>query len=142
MLLKDGVMDSIAERQHSHRSHTRSVSPVRQRSGNRDKYRDRSPSRRHHHHHYRSSRSPAHEYKHGDKHRERKHHHHRERKELSPVSNAPPVLPYNARQLSKRDLSLLRPMFAMYLDIQKGLVIEDMDEQEVMGRWKSFIKKW
>ncbi|EEA27135.1 conserved hypothetical protein [Talaromyces marneffei ATCC 18224] len=33
-------------------------------------------------------------------------------------------------------------MFAMYLDIQKGLVIEDMDAQEVMGRWKSFIKKW
>lgn len=30
----------------------------------------------------------------------------------------------------------------MYLDIQKGLVIEDMDEHEVMGRWKSFIKKW
>lgn len=30
----------------------------------------------------------------------------------------------------------------MYLDIQKGLVIEDMDEQEVLGRWKSFIKKW
>ncbi|PCH06510.1 Hypothetical protein PENO1_016790 [Penicillium occitanis (nom. inval.)] len=115
--------ERIAERQRGYRSHTR----------------DRSSSRRHHH---RSSRSPAHDSKHGDKYRERKRHHHRERKELSPVSAAPPVLPFNARQLSKRDLSQLEPMFAMYLDIQKGLVLEDMDEQEVMGRWKSFIKKW
>jgi hypothetical protein len=128
----------IAERQHDHKSHTRSMSPAKPGSSNRDKYRDRSPSRRHH----RSSRSPAHDSKHGDKHRERKRHHNRERRELSPVSAAPPVLPYNARQLSKRDLSQLEPMFAMYLDIQKGLVIEDMDEPEVMGRWKSFIKKW
>lgn len=131
--------ERIAERQYGHRSHTRSVSPARLGSSNRNRYRDRSPNRRHHH---RSSRSPAHDSKHGDKNRERKRYHHRERKELSPVSAAPVVLPYNARHLSKFDLSLLEPMFAMYLDIQKGLVIEDMDEQEVMGRWKSFIKKW
>lgn len=131
--------ERIAERQHGHRSHTRSVSPERPGFSDRNRYKDRSPDRRHHH---RSSRSPLHDSKHGDKHRERKRHHHRERRELSPVSAAPPVLPYNARQLSKSDLSQLKPMFAMYLDIQKGLVIEDMDEQEIMGRWKSFIKKW
>ncbi|KAJ6115762.1 hypothetical protein N7523_006179 [Penicillium sp. IBT 18751x] len=33
-------------------------------------------------------------------------------------------------------------MFAMYLDIQKGHYIEDMEEDEVKGRWKSFIRKW
>lgn len=33
-------------------------------------------------------------------------------------------------------------MFAMYLDIQKGKWIDDMDEEEVKGRWKSFVRKW
>jgi hypothetical protein len=33
-------------------------------------------------------------------------------------------------------------MFALYLDIQKGKVIDDLDEAEVKGRWKSFIGKW
>jgi len=30
-------------------------------------------------------------------------------------------------------------MFATYLDIQKQKILEDMDEIEVRGRWKSFI---
>jgi len=30
-------------------------------------------------------------------------------------------------------------MFALYLDIQKGKILEDLDEVEVKGRWKSFI---
>lgn len=30
----------------------------------------------------------------------------------------------------------------MYLDIQKGILIEDLSEEEVKGRWKSFIRKW
>ncbi|EAW09596.1 uncharacterized protein ACLA_038060 [Aspergillus clavatus NRRL 1] len=30
----------------------------------------------------------------------------------------------------------------MYLDIQKGLILEDLSEDEVKGRWKSFIRKW
>jgi len=33
-------------------------------------------------------------------------------------------------------------MFALYLDIQKQLVLEDLDEHEARGRWKSFIGKW
>lgn len=33
-------------------------------------------------------------------------------------------------------------MFAMYLDIQKGILIEDLPDGEVKGRWKSFIRKW
>jgi hypothetical protein len=52
------------------------------------------------------------------------------------------VLPYQARELSRRDLEVYEPMFAMYLDIQKGKFIEDMKEEEVKGRWKSFIHKW
>jgi hypothetical protein len=52
------------------------------------------------------------------------------------------TLPYGARQLSKRDLAQLEPMFAMYLDIQKGLVLEELDQAEVQGRWKSYVKRW
>ncbi|KAJ5155444.1 hypothetical protein N7492_008247 [Penicillium capsulatum] len=33
-------------------------------------------------------------------------------------------------------------MFAMYLDIQKGIFIEDLKEEELKGRWKSFTQKW
>ncbi|KAJ5888092.1 hypothetical protein N7495_008133 [Penicillium taxi] len=33
-------------------------------------------------------------------------------------------------------------MFAMYLDIQKGKYIDELPEEEVKGRWKSFIRKW
>lgn len=33
-------------------------------------------------------------------------------------------------------------MFASYLDIQKGKVLEDMSDAEVKGRWKSFVRRW
>lgn len=33
-------------------------------------------------------------------------------------------------------------MFALYLDIQKNKFLDDLDEVEVKGRWKSFIGKW
>ena len=33
-------------------------------------------------------------------------------------------------------------MFALYLDIQKQLDIDELDESEVKGRWKSFVNKW
>lgn len=29
----------------------------------------------------------------------------------------------------------------MYLDIQKGIFLEDLGEDEVKGRWKSFVGK-
>lgn len=33
-------------------------------------------------------------------------------------------------------------MFALYLDIQKQIDIESLDDREIKGRWKSFVKKW
>jgi len=33
-------------------------------------------------------------------------------------------------------------MFVLYMDIQKGKVLEEMDETEIKGRWKSFLGKW
>ncbi|KIN02035.1 hypothetical protein OIDMADRAFT_121262 [Oidiodendron maius Zn] len=51
-------------------------------------------------------------------------------------------LPYKSRPLTKRDYEVFKPMFALYLDIQKGKVLDDLDEVEVKGRWKSFLGKW
>lgn len=33
-------------------------------------------------------------------------------------------------------------MFGLYLDIQKRKDIDELDESEVKGRWKSFMNKW
>jgi hypothetical protein len=44
--------------------------------------------------------------------------------------------------LTKRDYAGFQAMFALYLDIQKGKVLEDLDEAERKGRWKSFVGKW
>ncbi|OGM41310.1 hypothetical protein ABOM_010412 [Aspergillus bombycis] len=96
--------------------------------------RSRSPDKHRRHHHHR------------DRDRSHRHHHrshNHDRRERRPEPPAKPViLPFQARELSKRDLSTYEPMFAMYLDIQKGILIEDLSEDEVKGRWKSFINKW
>lgn len=55
---------------------------------------------------------------------------------------SPKNLPFDARPISKHDLSRFRPMFGLYLDIQKKLVLEELSEDEVRGRWKSFLGKW
>jgi hypothetical protein len=70
------------------------------------------------------------------------HRHHHRRKHNNADNIAPAVLPYNSRELTKRDYAAFRPMFALYLDIQKGKVLDELDEQEVRGRWKSFLGKW
>lgn len=54
----------------------------------------------------------------------------------------PKSLPFNARQLTKHDLDSYRPMFSLYLDIQKRLEVEELAPEEVRGRWKSFVNKW
>lgn len=84
-----------------------------------------------------------------DRHRSDRHHRHSEDKERGhherrhrDAPAKPVVLPYQARELSGRDLKVYEPMFGMYLDIQKGKYIEDLSEDEVRGRWKSFTQKW
>jgi hypothetical protein len=52
------------------------------------------------------------------------------------------VLPFSARPLSKSDHGAFEPLFAYYLDLQKQKSLEDMDEREARGRWKSFVGKW
>lgn len=52
------------------------------------------------------------------------------------------ILPFGAPQLVKHQLNEYRALFASYLDIQKQLEIDELDESEVKGRWKSFVGKW
>jgi hypothetical protein len=65
--------------------------------------------------------------------------HHQERRNRSP---APVQLPLNARALVKHDLKGFKSLFALYLDIQKQIDIDELGENEVKGRWKSFLGKW
>ncbi|KAF2764688.1 hypothetical protein EJ03DRAFT_18294 [Teratosphaeria nubilosa] len=68
-------------------------------------------------------------------HRYSSHHHHHRGSESNQVS-----LPFRAKSLHKRDLEYYRPLFADYLDLQKQKNIEELDEEEVKGRWKSFLE--
>ncbi|KAJ6787539.1 hypothetical protein PWT90_02794 [Aphanocladium album] len=69
-------------------------------------------------------------------------HHDRRRRERDSPMTAPVELPFGARQLGKGDLRKFEPLLAHYLDLQKQKYIEDMDDREVKGRWKSFVGKW
>ncbi|KAF2268021.1 hypothetical protein CC78DRAFT_541243 [Lojkania enalia] len=35
-----------------------------------------------------------------------------------------------------------KPLFQSYLDIQKHIHLDELDEREVRGRWKSFVGRW
>lgn len=132
------IMDTSRHRRDEHRS-----------------YRSRSPSRPHSHamstsHSPRSQHSRRRDhYRHTSDERDvrshsaerRKRAHSRREHERRAVA-APATLPFDARPLSKHDLQVLEPMFALYLDIQKNIDIADLDEREVKGRWKSFVGKW
>jgi hypothetical protein len=106
---------------------SRSRSPYRPSNSRHERHRSsrdrsRSPRRIHHHHHSRHAHKPS----------------------ATPTvtPTAPVKLPFKAGSLSRHDLATFRPMFALYLDIQKNILIEDLVEEEVKGRWKSFIGKW
>ncbi|KAL8973543.1 MAG: hypothetical protein Q9197_002206 [Variospora fuerteventurae] len=98
-------------------------------------------STRNHHPSRRRSRSPSNA--HGSP-----FHHHRRQRSLSPrphshqARNAPVTLPFHAQPLRKSDLKTYKPMFGLYLDIQKQLFLEDMEDREVRGRWKRFVGRW
>lgn len=109
--------------------------------------RSRSPARHSYSHRHRS-RSPLSHHKH-------RHHHssHHKRKRTPPPDNEsyvpstavpprPVILPFSSKPISKHDYPTFKPMFASYLDIQKGLVLEDLDDGEIKGRWKSFVSRW
>lgn len=51
-------------------------------------------------------------------------------------------LPFKQQPLRKRDYEEYGNVFAEYLDLQKSIQFEDLSEDEVKGRWKSFLGKW
>ena len=51
-------------------------------------------------------------------------------------------LPFHAQHISKHDFDTYYALFGLYLDVQKEIRIEDLEEKEVKGRWKSFLGKW
>lgn len=51
-------------------------------------------------------------------------------------------LPFRRESLRKSDLTEYEGLFAEYLDVQKQIQFEDLTEDEVKGRWKSFLGKW
>ena len=51
-------------------------------------------------------------------------------------------LPFRGHHLHKNDFESYKCLFGDYLDIQKGLYLDDLDEHETKGRWKSFLNKW
>ncbi|OJD40449.1 rna helicase hel117 [Diplodia corticola] len=115
-------------RRHATPSRSRSRSPHNHGDHRRSSHRTRSrspTSRRTHHHHGR-------------------HRHHASDKSKKQTEKKPPQpLPLSAQPLSRHaDYRRYKPMFALYLDIQKQLVLEELDEEEVRGRWKSFVGKW
>ena len=78
-------------------------------------------------------------------HRNRKHTHIHSRTHSRTHSKKLPTttpLPLNAAPLSKRDFERFEPLFALYLDVQKGLALERLAEREVRGRWRGFVGRW
>jgi Ni/Co efflux regulator RcnB len=84
------------------------------------------------HHHARRSRSPR---------RDEDRHRHKRHRSRSPPSK-PVALPYRAKPLSKRHYEDYKPLFQSYLDIQKNIQLDELDEREAKGRWKSFTSRW
>lgn len=110
-------------------------SPRRERTDRNDR------SDRERRHKSRRSRSPRRD---DDRHSHEKHRSHRS--DRSHHSRSPPSkpvkLPYKARPLSKHDFEAYKPLFQSYLDIQKQIQLDELDEREARGRWKSFVSRW
>ena len=69
--------------------------------------------------------------------------HDRKQRRRTPPSTEPRPLPFGVRGLSRHhDLEGYRPLFGLYLDVQKRIELADLEDHEAKGRWKSFVNKW
>ena len=100
--------------------HHRSQSPSNA-TGHKVHPRSRSPTSHRHHH---------------------RHHHATSHRQTGSKSKTPAILPFHASSISGRHYEDYKPMFELYLDIQKQKILEELPEDEVKGRWKSFVGKW
>ncbi|KAL2149373.1 hypothetical protein VTH82DRAFT_8721 [Thermothelomyces myriococcoides] len=130
------------EGQQKHERRERSNTP----SEDRERGRSSTPHRHHHHHHHHDHGHHHHHHHHHRHHSQNghphRHRHHSSRRHSTELATVPKELPFGARQLSRGDLATFRPLFAYYLDLQKQLDINSLDEIELRGRWKSFMGKW
>lgn len=67
----------------------------------------------------------------------RSRHHHRTHRHGTDVK-----LPHGQSTLHKKDFDKYEALFAEYLDLQKHLDLADLGQDEVKGRFKSFVGKW
>ena len=89
------------------------------------------------------SRSPVNQYRHvRSRSPHSRHHHPVSHKHKRSKPSASMHLPFQALKLHKHDFEALKPMFELYLDIQKQKVLGELPNGEVQGRWKSFVGKW
>ncbi|KAF1365440.1 hypothetical protein EJ07DRAFT_171364 [Lizonia empirigonia] len=89
----------------------------------------------------RRSRSPRRDEEKHSHERQRAERSHRSHRSRSPTAK-PVKLLYQARPLSKHDFDAYKPLFQSYLDIQKHIQLDELEEREARGRWKSFVSKW
>ncbi|KAL2755959.1 hypothetical protein ACRALDRAFT_2053336 [Sodiomyces alcalophilus JCM 7366] len=125
--------DGRRRRQHASRSRSRSPQGSRHHRDRRYRTRSRDGERRRRE--PSRTQSPAKDYGR----RDRRHGRHGS---STPRGDMPASLPLDARPLTKSDFDTFRPLFAYYLDLQKGKSLAGMDEREARGRWKSFRGKW
>lgn len=105
------------------------MSPYEQQTGTRppqDLVSLESPSAKFH----RRSRSP------------RRHHRSSSHKRARLGRSVSASLPQNAGYISRHDIEMYRPIFALYLEVQKQLDVDEISEHEMKGRWRSFVGKW
>ncbi|KAI8631357.1 hypothetical protein F5Y19DRAFT_483204 [Xylariaceae sp. FL1651] len=154
--VRGGMRSPRRQLEGDHRDYRRAGDMDRERKRHGDKYRDRdqgdvwSPNdhlRRRTHSRSRSPYSRHHHKPHHDPtHPSSQHHHRHQSRRASTTSRrdlSPPILPFNARALSRSaDFHIFQPLFARYLEVQKQIDIATLDEREVRGRWKSFVAKW
>ncbi|RPB02018.1 hypothetical protein L873DRAFT_1674534 [Choiromyces venosus 120613-1] len=122
-------MDDPRRSRHSHRSRDRSHSPHHssRHHRHRDRDRDSRSSSKSRDHHSRENHSRHH------------HHHHRRRHKRTRSPSPAVVRPLNAPRISRHDFELHKDVFADYLDIQKGLILSELDRAEAKGRFKRFV---
>ncbi|KAK3690780.1 hypothetical protein LTR37_019002 [Vermiconidia calcicola] len=91
------------------------------------------------------SRSPSHRDHDGvdkrglKRHRSRSPHHHKHRHHAKPPEAK---LPFRCQPLHKHDLDAYQALFYEYLELQKQLDVGKLTQDELKGRWKSFLGKW
>ncbi|MCJ1473812.1 hypothetical protein MMC13_002463 [Lambiella insularis] len=73
-------------------------------------------------------------------HRAAQPHSHQQKRKRSPAFAA--SLPLQASHLNRHDYNTHKQLFALYLEVQKQLVLTELPETEAKGRWKSFVGKW